>query len=772
MGKAYKPSFFSVRNDMYVNFNDKTGAKTSTASPGIRPSSKKTTESSGSMTGRAVSVDATAPSSHDNMNPENILGNKEELIQSIPVVRQYLKKFRDINKQWAIAITSGKIETGHLETEASQVFIPLLEDMGTTKEKYSKIQERLVDAILFEMVKKVVREINDTAKFAINILKRNLFERTADVGYLATDTEIVDFLRRCQDREGNELSVSEMEDIRQRLIDYQYEYTVYDEILVLDTLGEVQTNFDESSRVSHSKDPLLSQTQAIDLHQRLDEDKYIETYRKTDLRPRQGSALMYSQKIEDASVQESCGTLCLSFDIDDEMERIFSDLRQGNPQIVIALLDDRGRIMNSNSSILPYGSRVSVDVDAEFRFLTFSGKTYLATMVETDGYQGFFGLPWYALAMIDIAEGFKTVNTEQDEGTSHNQKLQNFSEELTVIKKDSEELLDDMKVDSINGRVQASKFGAKAFVEILQFVKQIGEEIDDLFTAAVLNLQNTIVTSFFNDIQFRAFQGNNIADRNLYERANDVCWWALTPLFRQLLAKNINLPISESEQQALTSNLQYINDLYTPYLRLVLADPKGNVVAVSDPPDGIEERFVEDGLPTGQDFVGTYLESGLIKKAIGLSSSRDYCVSDFIPSPLYGGRPTYIYSTAVRDPQNARKVVGVVQIVFDAEPQFHAMLSDILPKDEQKQIQAGCFGIFVNRSKTIISSTAPEYPPGTKLPLEDSCFKYNNGERASVVAELAGQSYAVGLQVSEGYREYKKGDGYTNDVVCMIFVPV
>ena len=74
-----------------------------------------------------------------------------------------------------------------------------------------------------------------------------------------------------------------------------------------------------------------------------------------------------------------------------------------------------------------------------------------------------------------------------------------------------------MKLDSINGRVKATKFQAKAFVEVLQYVKWIGEEIDDLFNAAIQNLQETIVTSLFNDVQFRAFQGNNIADRNLYD---------------------------------------------------------------------------------------------------------------------------------------------------------------------------------------------------------------------------------------------------------------
>ena len=707
------------------------------------------------------------------MDPNVIQNNKDRLLKSIPVVNRYLDKFHSINTRWAGAITAGMIETGCMAVEAARLFTPLIQDMDSTKTKYSEIQERLVDAILFEMAKKVVLEISDAAKFAINILKRNLFERTADVGYLATDAEIVDFLKLVSDNGDANLIPQQAESVRQRLADYQYEYTVYNEILVLDTAGRVQANLDAANTVKQSTDPLLKKTQAIDLHHHLDDDKYIETYRTSDLRPGRGKALIYSQKIEDPEHHRALGTLCLCFDFEDEMTGIFKDLNQGNPQIIAAILDASGSVMcANNATILSPGTKVTVDLDADFRFLTFKGRAYLASMVATDGYQGFYGLTWYAMAMIDIEAAFKTEASDNALDKTLARKLQNFSGELSSIKRSSEELLDDMKLDSINGRVQATKFQAKAFVEVLQYVKWIGEEIDDLFNAAIQNLQETIVTSLFNDVQFRAFQGNNIADRNLYERANDVCWWALTPMFRKLLAKHRHHSLDDDERQALTDNLQYINNLYTPYLRLVLADPGGVVIAVSDPPEGLEEEVLGDGLPTGQEIVGTQLDREFVRQAMRLPSSRDYCVSDFLPTPLYGGRATYVYSTAVRDPENDQCAVGVIQIVFDAQPQFQAMLTDVLPRDEKKQVLPGCFAVFTDRQKTIISSTNTDYPIGIQLPLKDALFRYKKGERESTIVDLEGRSYALGLQVSDGYREYKRGDGYVNDVICMIFVPI
>ena len=707
------------------------------------------------------------------MDPNVIQSNKDRLVKSIPVVNRYLDKFHSINTRWAGAITAGTIETGCMPIEAARLFTPLIQDMRSTMTKYSKIQERLVDAILFEMAKKVILEVTDAAKFAINILKRNLFERTADVGYLATDAEIVGFLKQIKAGEEPELIDWQAELIRQRLADYQYEYTVYNDILVLDEAGRVQANLDATNTVRQSRDPLLKKTQAVDLHHHLSEDKYIETYRETDLRPGRGKSLIYSQKIEDSDLGKALGTLCLCFDFEDEMRGIFKDLNQGNPQIIVAILDAGGSVMcASNASILPPSKKVVVDLEADFRFLTFNGRTYLASMVATDGYQGFYGLTWYAMAMIDIEVAFKTQHSGEALDKALVDKLQEFSGELSSIKHSSEELLDDMKLDSINGRVKATKFQAKAFVEVLQYVKWIGEEIDDLFNAAIQNLQETIVTSLFNDVQFRAFQGNNIADRNLYERANDVCWWALTPMFRQLLTKHQSQPLSDADCEALTGNLQYINDLYTPYLRLVLADPQGVVVAVSNPPEELSERVLDDRLAVGQDIVGTQLDRDFVRRALRLASSRDYCVSEFLPTPLYGGRATYIYSTAVRDPENEHRAVGVIQIVFDAEPQFQAMLTDVLPRDEKKQVLPGSFSVFADRRKTVVSSTNSDYPVGSPLPLKDDLFRYKKGERESTIVDLEGRCYALGLQVSEGYREYKQGDGYVNDLICMIFVPV
>ena len=707
------------------------------------------------------------------MRKETIASQKNRFLKFATQISRANGRFKQINQRWRGAITAGKIEAGRMEKEAAALFGPLVQDMNATISRYEKIQARLTDAVLIKMAGKVINEIRDAAGFTINILKRNLFERTADVGYLATDAEIINFLNVAAADTPDDSLENQRQALKHRLAEYRYEYTVYDEIIILDLAGNVLANLDDNNVVTHSQDPLLSKTQGIDLHDGSGRDPYVETFRGTDLMPGRGDVLIYSQKIEDPLTQTPLGTLCLCFDFEDEMTGIFSDLQQGNNAIISAVLDHKGRVISSsNTAILPLSSTVSVSPASEFDIITCDGKEFLACSASTDGYQGFYGLTWYGFAMIDASLAFSEDKNQALVDQESISRIQNFSQDLSLIKKESDDLLANMKIDGLNGIIQAAKFRDKTFVEILHFVEEIGVQIDTLFSSAISSLQQTVVASLFTDVGFRAFQGNNIADRNLYERANDVCWWALTPKFRSILARRANGSFEKKDAAALKENLEYINNLYTPYLRLILTDATGEVIAVSNPPAELEEQFTRQELPKGQEFVGMKIDGNIVRQAISLPSSQDYCVTEFSSTPLYGGRPTYIYATAVRDPEKIIRPVGAILIVFDAEPQFQAMLTDILPKDENKQIIEQSFAVFSDRTKTVIATTSRDYPVGSTIPIGDAFFSMKNGERKSAVVTLDSHSYAMGIQVSEGYREYKRQDGYINDIICMVFIPV
>ena len=51
--------------------------------------------------------------------------------------------------------------------------------------------------------------------------------------------------------------------------------------------------------------------------------------------------------------------------------------------------------------------------------------------------------------------------------------------------------------------------------------------------SSLSNLNQTIISSILKDSEFLSSLAIDIMDRNLYERANDCRWWALTSYFRE-----------------------------------------------------------------------------------------------------------------------------------------------------------------------------------------------------------------------------------------------
>jgi chemotaxis signal transduction protein len=271
----------------------------------------------------------------------------------------------------------------------------------------------------------------------------------------------------------------------------------------------------------------------------------------------------------------------------------------------------------------------------------------------------------------------------------------------------------------------------------------------DVFAQSIGKLQKTVISSILDDCRFLAQLAIDIMDRNLYERANDCRWWALDPLFCQALAK----PDGADRTALVSQRLCEINDLYTVYENLLVFDHEQRIVGVS--------RVQYEGL------VGTTLNAEWARATLTLTTPDRYAVSDFSPTELYAGRPSYIYGAALRDgPGN---VVGGIGIVFDSKVQFAAMLQDALPPESPQ-----AFGLFVDALGQVIASTDERFPVGKKLDLPaDLLVAANQPQGESRLIILGNQVLAIGARQSTGYREYKGStDPYRNDVIALVIVPM
>ena len=679
------------------------------------------------------------------------------LISHMADVEGYREELHNLGNQWDLLTILGQMSgTGT--------------DMTGTRLGFQRLTSELLSQLGLETLKKTIQEIGSKAQVAVDIVIRNLFERTADIGFLATDDDIREFLIEAsslnaqlseldpasdQAQELADLLAGHVSLIVSRFQEYVDKYSVYFNIILLNPDGDVLAQLDQDNDVLSSRDPLISESLVTP-------GEYVEVFRQSDLLKDRGDSLLYAYRVTETNDPESrpLGVLCLCFRFENEMEGVFRNLGSEGDWAVMTLLDKTGRVIASSDAYhVPLGAVLDSDHEAKFKVVQFAGRQYLAKTCATKGYQGYHGLGWFGHVMIPLENAFnksgvtglkQTVDQEILEAVMNDPQL--FSAKLRSIPLQAEHIQRELERTVWNGNVRESDAQSKV---LLWNISDAGARTKMVFEQSIGNLHETVVSGILNDVEFQATLAVDIMDRNLYERANDCRWWALTSAFRKILSQQ---EISTLDADTIGSILAYINGLYTVYTNLYVYDARGKILAVSNQS---ESRIV-----------GTVLPDDLSHQILMLNGSQAYAVSPFEATPLYEGRHTYIYGAAISDIAKSDRCVGGIGVVFDSEPQFKEMLMDSLPRNEQGEVLEGCFGVFADRRGRIISSTSARFEIGGTISVHDRFLRLPNGEGTSMIIEFEGAYYAVGAKVSAGYREYKVDDGYENDVIGLVFVPL
>ncbi|WP_082583873.1 chemotaxis protein CheW [Noviherbaspirillum sp. Root189] len=651
----------------------------------------------------------------------------------LPYMRDVVRceqSLRELNLMWRMIEASAKM---NCPVEAKTI----LPTMAATRAGFNRLEQELVTSLVTEKVGNVLDEIGTKAQYVIDIVVRNLYERTADVGFLATDRELCAFVAGMHD---------DADAIRLRLRAYRNKYTVYDEIILLDTEGNVLVQIDESSPLEGSTDPLIRQT--------LMAEGYVETFRATDLRPLKKQALIYSRRMLHSDTGVAVGVLCLCFHFEEELAGIFDSHRDADERANMLLLDGNNQVIASADELwIPVGATVPVNRSASPRLMVYGGREYLVRTISAEAYQGYMGPPgWQGQVMIPVDVAFHGSSSNAlasldpsvaDGLLSH---ARSFCPPLFEIMTAA----DTIRRVVWNGQVMtAGQHGELLKLKtILDQISETGMRSNELFSQSIRDLYETVLASSLRDSEFVSHLLVDLLDRNLYERSDDCRWWALTPELRNALASE------EKDHEAIasiTAILAYINRLYTVYTRIFVYDSEGRIIASTNP--------MEDGVPV----IGTMIDATTLSSVMALRSEQDYYVSPFAPTPLYGNRPTYIYHAAIRDPHRESTVVGGIGIVFDSEPEFSAMLRGALAD------KSDMTALFIDRSGRVISSTDPTRPVGAQLDIDPKLLAAANGSSASRIV-IHDDHYAImGCTVSNGYREFKVSDGYREDVLAVVF---
>lgn len=662
------------------------------------------------------------------------------IIKHVEDVEKYREELGSLSSSWDMLALLGQLGDINI-------------DIGKTKENFLNLTSTLLNHLTEEQIKKVTQEMKFKSQVVIDVLIRNLFERTADIGFLATDDDIRNFVQNYVSKYG-ENATSLHDSIQKRFKEYVAKYSVYFDIVLSDTKGNILVRLDDDTKVEKIE---------MDFVQKVlnTSEDYIETYKYHSFLPKYKKSLVYSYKVtkSNSPKSENLGVLSLCFRFTDETTGIFNNIVNKSNKECLTVLDEDGFVIaSSDRDHIALGAKLPIVLNENYKLISYAGRDYVAKTCKTNGYQGFFGLNWYGHIMIPLEYAF--LSDESDSNVvdiniinSMMENEQHFSKELKEVFNKSKTIQDNLTRVIWNGNVAQSKLHSAN----REFSKSVLNEIGitgNKANSSLSNLNQTIISSILKDSEFLSSLAIDIMDRNLYERANDCRWWTLNSYFRQSLDEYSSLNYKKDE---ITAILKYINGLYTVYTNLILFDKDGKVIAVSNE----NEEFL----------VGKILTQEWVEKTMTLKDTSKYCVSKFEKTNLYNNESTYIYCSAIRSLKDERVVTGGIAIVFDSTPQFNAMLNDTLPKDINGEQISAVFALFTNRDKQIISSTNESFEVNSYLNIEDSFFELKNAQNVSKIIELDGKYYAVGVKCSNGYREYKsRVDDYKNDVLCFVFI--
>ncbi|WP_306391589.1 chemotaxis protein CheW [Telluria beijingensis] len=663
-----------------------------------------------------------------NQEPDN--GLVEAFLPTMQDVMRRQAALHELHQTWRLIEASAKM---NCPVEARLLLPAVL----ATRTGLVQLERDLVANMVSEKVRQVVQDAATRAQYALDLLVRNLFERTADVGFLAADLDLCRFLARLAAGEA-----PEREPVRRRLVAYRDKYTVYDDIVLLAPDGAVLLRADPGDGLARSSDPLVAATLAA--------PGYVETFRASDLRPGAPRALLYSQAMRDPDSGAILGVLCLSFRFEHELAAIFQAYGGADRRANLLLLDADDCVVGSLDPLwIAPGVRVPVNLDGDAAPRLFAGREYLVATSVSQGYQGYPGPPgWKTQVMAPLDLAFRGAHPDAAaqlaprmlQGLlSH---AHTFSPALHALMASVLGATRAIKRIVWNGKVAAGGAGDR-LGPVLDQIAEAGERSDAAFSQSIQGLYQTVLASSLQAAGATAQLLVDMLDRSLYERANDCRWWALAGQLRQALAAGD----SPGRAEAIGALLRHINGLYTVYSRLFVYDRTGRIVAATG----------------AQDVVGSRIEGDTLGAVCGLRSEMDHYAEPFAPTPLYDGRPTFVYHAAIRHPERDTAVVGGIGIVFDSAVELRDML------DAGVAGRAGMQAFLVSPDGRVLCGTDPAWPAGAQLPLERALLDAAARQGAARgIVEHGGRYCVAACARADGYREFRADAGREQPVLSVL----
>lgn len=547
----------------------------------------------------------------------------------------------------------------------------------------------------------------------------------------------------------------------ERLEDINNSYTLYRDLVIADKYGFVIANANRETRAAVLGLNIAEERWFQEALETADGNQYfaqdLTTSKVEDL-----PSLVYTTAIRENSDTNGriIGAMGIYFDFQGEAKIILDDYM---PKTETGAVDEgwysfisneRGDIIGS-SDVAMFEPGEVAHVPRAHRNLAPGGTCSSYAMIEgrdsalftskTDGYLEYKGLGWNSHLVVPKSSIFGAKYKVEETGITP-EELMDSSIIPEINKQTYLKIQDDkesIQLISLNGIVFASKLGKRgvALGPIFDQITKTGDFATSRMEYLLAEMAAGEMALNLQALEMFSKQAIDLIDRNLFERSADIRWWSTDRYFWEALMN----PCEEAYQRA-CNRLKVINNSYTMYRNLVLADSQGEIVACSK----LEMRNELKKLNVS--------DQEWFQKGMRTQSSREFAVQDVQSSPLERFKErSLIYCGGVR-PEGAREAdsIGVIGILFDWDTEARKILGTCLPRDRDGDFIEGCAAFYTNELHEIIETTDDEsFAVGMKVELPESHHGMEPGTSASGIFASGGRRFILASSKTQGYREYK-----------------
>lgn len=644
------------------------------------------------------------------------------LLDYMDSVSSYKSKFESLNGLLNKTTLTGKIS--NLEIAEN-----LFNFMDETQVKFSELQANLIESLAKESFAKVLSESRTIAYSVVNSVEKTLRERYFNLRYLSSSSEIVEFLQKRQKEVGDK------ERLVETLSHYIKIYSIYKNIIITDSKGNIVFCLKPINQ--KSKDALVDEALRAG-------DRTVSAFKKSDFGDEGEVSLLYANSVLDED-RGALGVVVGVIDFGDEVNKIFETYNFVSRDTIISFLNQKSEIVYSSSKReFPEFTKVNFKTGRDFTIINQKGREYLAVQSKAQNIEESFENGISCAVLLPLKRAFIQEKSTVDlEKIGVNDISEIMTDELNSIMNESENINEDLGDVVINGEIIASKSHSYSLNPILDSIRELSQEINNVFIESIKDLQETIINGYFKASKFKAYSAAELLDKFFYERISEVRWIAKN---RELMSLLKDAGANDEKINLLAESFTKINVIYK---NVFVFDQKGKIVANSNSGyDRFKDKNINDT---------HYANIKRIKNTYG------YYVSKFEPCEFLGGELTYtFYAPVIVDDV----VIGGVGAVCDTSEELKSILNTVSVNLDGEA--ANRVAYFATRDKKIVSTTDASKKVNSELPLDDKYFSIAKGEGISDIVKMGDKLYVTGVQSENRYRDFIGGDG-ANSLISILF---